>query len=177
MHLIECNHQARLEFIVPSNVTILREEIDTLDSNETRASAQINSKPPKRKAMLSLLRELFTRGSTERHWSSADCQRKSWRTVATFYQSRHWTDWCSRPKRLLIRPIFSATITKIRCPYEADWSGKWQVRMLHIVFCSGGNSKKMGDEATENIATIYRFVEWSTTSFMHLTLRSRLQYF
>jgi carbon storage regulator len=66
VHLIECNHQVRLGFVAPDNVTIMRSEIDTLQENENHSREQINLIQPQRKTIFSLLRELFTRGSTGR---------------------------------------------------------------------------------------------------------------
>lgn len=66
VHLIECNHQARLGLVAPDNVTIMRSEIDTLQENERHSRARIDLAPPQRKTIFSLLRELFTRGSTGR---------------------------------------------------------------------------------------------------------------
>lgn len=64
VHLIECNHQARLGFVAPDNVTIMRSEIDMPQENESHSRARIDLAPPQRKTIFSLLRELFTRGST-----------------------------------------------------------------------------------------------------------------
>lgn len=66
VHLIECNHQARLGFVAPDNVTIMRGEIDTLQDNKSHSRARIDLVPPQRKTIFSLLRALFTRGSTGR---------------------------------------------------------------------------------------------------------------
>lgn len=67
VHLNDCNtFQAKLGFVAPASVKILREELD-----ELHGSAQYASKPedlvqPQRNTTPSLLRALFTRGSTGR---------------------------------------------------------------------------------------------------------------
>jgi carbon storage regulator len=66
VHLLECGHQARLGFVAPDNVTIMRSEIDTLQDNESYSRARTDLVPPQRKTIFSLLRELFRRGSTGR---------------------------------------------------------------------------------------------------------------
>ena len=68
VHLIECNqHQSRLGFVAPDSVTIVREEIDTFEEDANHSGVLLNSTPPQRKTILSLLRELFKRESTGRH--------------------------------------------------------------------------------------------------------------
>ena len=65
VHLNDCNEsQAKLGFVAPTSVKIMREEIDSPDANGRRISIPKISVPSQRKTIPSLLRELFTRGST-----------------------------------------------------------------------------------------------------------------
>lgn len=68
VHLNDCNsNQARLGFVAPASVKIMREEIDDLDETERCASNPECLVQPQRNTTPSLLRALFTRGSTGRH--------------------------------------------------------------------------------------------------------------
>jgi carbon storage regulator CsrA len=67
VHLNDCNsNQARLGFVAPANVKIIREEIDETDEAARYASKPEALMQPQRNSTLSLLRALFTRGSTGR---------------------------------------------------------------------------------------------------------------
>lgn len=64
VHLNDCNtNQARLGFVAPANVTIIREEIDSPEESERYTSKLNKLAPPQSKKIPSLFRALFTRGS------------------------------------------------------------------------------------------------------------------
>lgn len=66
VHLNDCNsNQARLGFVAPAKVKIMREEID---EPARYASKPENLVQPKRNTFLSLLRAFLTRGSTGRQF-------------------------------------------------------------------------------------------------------------
>jgi carbon storage regulator CsrA len=67
VHLNDCNtYQARLGIVAPTNVKILREELDELEGNAQHPSRSEKPAALQRNTTPSLLRALFTRGSTER---------------------------------------------------------------------------------------------------------------
>lgn len=67
VHLNDCNtYQARLGFVAPASVKIMRAEIDDLDESGRCASHPEGFVQPQRNTTPSLLRALFTRGSTGR---------------------------------------------------------------------------------------------------------------
>lgn len=67
VHLNDCNtNQARLGFVAPANVKIMREEIDEPDESALNTMKPQNLAPPHRSTTTSLLRALFTRGSIGR---------------------------------------------------------------------------------------------------------------
>jgi sRNA-binding carbon storage regulator CsrA len=67
VHLNDCNtYQARLGFVAPPSIKIMREEIDDLDESARCASKPEDLVQPQRNTTPSLLRALFTRGSTGR---------------------------------------------------------------------------------------------------------------
>jgi len=68
IQLYDCNDRvARLGFAAPQSVTIMRAEIDDTEVNAENAISEISLAKPQRKTIFSLLRELFTRGSTGLH--------------------------------------------------------------------------------------------------------------
>jgi carbon storage regulator len=65
IHLNDCDtYQAKLGFVAPASVKILREELDELNGSARHPSRPENLVAPQRNTTLSLLRALFTRGST-----------------------------------------------------------------------------------------------------------------
>lgn len=73
IHLNSCDHyQARLGFEAPNNVKILRTEIDTAENSAKFSVTHPASNSNYRNKGGSLLRALFTRGSTERHTTPSE---------------------------------------------------------------------------------------------------------
>ncbi|AQT61438.1 carbon storage regulator [Cellvibrio sp. PSBB023] len=65
VHLNDCNsNQVRLGFVAPANVKIMREEIDEPNEDSLCVSRPENLVQARRNAAPSLLRALFTPGST-----------------------------------------------------------------------------------------------------------------
>lgn len=68
VHLNECNtNQARLGFVAPAKVKIIREEIDSPEESERYTSKLKKLAPPQSERTPSLFRALFTGGATGRH--------------------------------------------------------------------------------------------------------------
>jgi carbon storage regulator len=67
VHLNDCDtYQAKLGFVAPASVKILREELGELEGNAQHPSRSEKPAALQRNTTPSLLRALFTRGSTER---------------------------------------------------------------------------------------------------------------
>ncbi|AQT61460.1 hypothetical protein B0D95_16105 [Cellvibrio sp. PSBB023] len=67
VHINDCNtYQARLGFVAPASVKIMRAEIDDLDEPGRCTNNPEGFVQPQKNTIPSLLRALFTRGSTGR---------------------------------------------------------------------------------------------------------------